>query len=182
MDSTVIILIGAGVLCIAAGFIMFFRLSAKKTDASVKASVLPDDYAANFQECFDGCGSIEETLDELLGIYAKNKTVQKLISEAADYISGGGDYETALEGINADGSGEIAEMHASAIRKALGYGGDAEEENSGISEEEEKPQKKQKKKKTRPSEDEFEEDEEEERPVKKKRRSGSSSGGDGFKI
>lgn len=76
MDNTVIILIGAGVSCVVIGFALFVKLakmgSQEESEASGNKKLLADDYAENFQECFENTGNIEDTLEQLADIYTGN--------------------------------------------------------------------------------------------------------------
>lgn len=57
MDKTVVVLIGAGVCCVVIGLALFVKLLTTKNDDSDEASgnkkLLDEEYAENFQECFD---------------------------------------------------------------------------------------------------------------------------------
>lgn len=124
MDNTVIILIGAGVSCVVIGFALFVKLakmgSQEESEASGNKKLLADDYAENFQECFENTGNIEDTLEQLADIYTGNQYMYNLIINALNFLKEDqGDYETALEGINVDSDTSIMKMHNNAIKKAL---------------------------------------------------------------
>lgn len=120
MDNTVIILIAAGVCCIVVGTVLFIKLITVKPAAGEEQSLLDEEYAENFQECFKETGNIEDTLDQLADIYMGNQYMHNLIEDAIDFIhEEDGDYETALEKINVDGDVEIMKMHNAAIKKTL---------------------------------------------------------------
>ena len=124
MDKTVVILIGAGVCCVVIGLALFVKLLTTKNDDSDETSgnkkLLDEEYAENFQECFDDTENIEDTLDQLASIYTSNQYMYNLIVNALDFIRDEqGDYETALDGINVDSDPVIAKMHSAAIKKAL---------------------------------------------------------------
>ena len=124
MDKTVVVLIGAGVCCVVIGLALFVKLLTTKNDDSDEASgnkkLLDEEYAENFQECFDDTENIEDTLDQLATIYTGNQYMYNLLINALDFIRDEqGDYETALEGINVDSDPVIAKMHSTAIKKAL---------------------------------------------------------------
>lgn len=120
MDNTVIILIAAGVCCIVVGTVLFIKLITVKPAAGEEQSLLDEEYAENFQECFKETGNIEDTLDQLADIYMGNQYMHNLIEEAIDFIhEEDGDYETALEKINVDGDVEVMKMHNAAIKKTL---------------------------------------------------------------
>lgn len=127
MDNTVIILIGAGVSCVVIGFALFVKLakmgSQEESEASGSRKLLADDYAENFQECFENTGNIEDTLEQLADIYTGNQYMYNLIINALNFLKEDqGDYETALEGINVDSDTSIMKMHNNAIKKALNIG------------------------------------------------------------
>ena len=127
MDNTVIILIGAGVSCVVIGFALFVKLakmgSQEESEASGRKKLLADDYAENFQECFENTGNIEDTLEQLTDIYTGNQYMYNLIINALNFLKEDqGDYETALEGINVDSDTSILKMHNNAIKKALNIG------------------------------------------------------------
>lgn len=127
MDNTVIILIGAGVSCVVIGFALFVKLakmgSQEESEASGNRKLLADDYAENFQECFENTGNIEDTLEQLADIYTGNQYMYNLIINALNFLKEDqGDYETALEGINVDSDTSIMKMHNNAIKKALNIG------------------------------------------------------------
>lgn len=112
MDNTVIILIGAGVSCVVIGFALFVKLakmgSQEESEASGNKKLLADDYAENFQECFENTGNIEDTLEQLADIYTGNQYMYNLIINALNFLKEDqGDYETALEGINVDSDTNI---------------------------------------------------------------------------
>ena len=124
MDKTVVVLIGAGVCCVVIGLALFVKLLTTKNDDSDEASgnkkLLDEEYAENFQECFDDTENIEDTLDQLATIYTGNQYMYNLLINALDFIRDEqGDYETAIEGINVDSDPVIAKMHSTAIKKAL---------------------------------------------------------------
>ena len=115
MDNTVIILIGAGVSCVVIGFALFVKLakmgSQEESEASGNKKLLADDYAENFQECFENTGNIEDTLEQLADIYTGNQYMYNLIINALNFLKEDqGDYETALEGINVDSDTSIMKM------------------------------------------------------------------------
>lgn len=127
MDNTVIILIGAGVSCVVIGFALFVKLakmgSQEESETSGNRKLLADDYAENFQECFENTGNIEDTLEQLADIYTGNQYMYNLIINALNFLKEDqGDYETALEGINVDSDTSIMKMHNNAIKKALNIG------------------------------------------------------------
>lgn len=124
LDRTVIILIGAGVCCAVIGLALFIKLLTIKPDYDEegvgKKKLLDEEYADNFEECFENTGNIEGTLDQLANIYTGNQFMYNLIVSAIDYLNDDeGDYETALEKINVDSDINIMKMHNAAIRKAL---------------------------------------------------------------
>lgn len=177
MDNTVIILIGAGVCCAALGIVLFIRLMMKKPDREKEGteSQMAEDYAENFEECFADTGNIEDTLSQLEQIYSDNRYMHNLILNAIDYIQNGyGDFETALEGINADGDEEIAEMHSRAIQKSIGMDEDEpparprKSRKSQSSRSKEEPKRKRSKHIEEEFDEDYDEDDEEEKPVRKK--------------
>ena len=102
MDKTVVVLIGAGVCCVVIGLALFVKLLTTKNDDSDEASgnkkLLDEEYAENFQECFDDTENIEDTLDQLATIYTGNQYMYNLLINALEFIRDEqGDYETALE-------------------------------------------------------------------------------------
>lgn len=183
MDNTVIILIGIGVCCIVTGFVMFIRLLKVRPGDGDEGpvNIVPDDYADNFEECFANTGNIEETLDQLLDIYSEDKEMSRLISDAINYIQNGyGEYETALEIINADQDERITEMHNRAIRKVIGADEDEEPKSKRSSRRSAKSDEKKKSRRRKPADEDEEEDEEEEpeeEPKKTRRSSGKSKSG-----